>query len=384
MKFHVNLVKTVDDSYDIEIGSNLLNNLKEYLTESLQQQKRNIAIITDSNVHTIYGKNFEKIVKEAAIQAAAGENSVKVNTVVFPAGEKSKTRKIKEYIEDKLIEWGYRRDTLIIAHGGGVVTDMAGFVAGTFARGVPFVNYATTLLAAADASVGGKTAVDTEAATNLIGLIYQPKKVFIDTATWKTLEQRDVSGGLAETIKHACMADKEFFGYLEENIEKVFDMDSQVCKHIAEKNCEIKYNVVMIDEKEQGLREILNLGHTVGRAIETVSDYTLSHGEAVSIGIMAQIKLGRKFGYCTQDDVNRVESLLEKAKLPVKIPQEIDKEALVKKLYTDKKVRGGKLRFVFQKGIGQMVQFAPGTNAANAVYSNFVSEDTARSIISEL
>lgn len=384
MKFRVNLVKTVDDSYDIEIGSNLLNNLKEYLIEILQQQKRNIAIITDSNVHTIYGKNFENVVKEAARQAAEGENSIKVNTIVFPAGEKSKTRKIKEYIEDKLIEWGYRRDTLIIAHGGGVVTDMAGFVAGTFARGVPFVNYATTLLAAADASIGGKTAVDTEAATNLIGLIYQPQKVFIDTATWGTLEQRDVSGGLAETIKHACMADKEFFGYLEENIEKVFDMDSQVCKHIAEKNCEIKYNVVMIDEKEQGLREILNLGHTVGRAIETVSDYTLSHGEAVSIGIMAQVKLGRKFGYCTLDDVNRVEALLAKAKLPVKIPQRIDKEALVKKLYTDKKVRGGKLRFVFQKGIGQMVQFTPGTNAANAVYSNFVSEEEARSIISEL
>ena len=383
MQFRVNLVKTVDDSYDIIIGNGLLNELKDYLKEFLKKQRRNIAIITDSNVHKIYSEAFEKAVKEAVDEI--GESStIKVNTVVFEAGEKSKTRKTKEYIEDKLIEWGYRRDTLIIAHGGGVVTDMAGFVAGTFARGVPFVNYATTLLAAADAYVGGKTAVDTEAATNLIGLIYQPDRVFIDTLTWKTLGSREISGGLAETIKHACMADREFFTYLESNIEKVFDMDSEVCKVISEKNCEIKYNVVMIDEKEQGLREILNLGHTVGRAIETVSDYRLSHGEAVSIGIMAQAKLGCSLGYCTEDDVSRVEALLQKAKLPVTIPEWIDKEALVKKLYTDKKVRGGKLRFVFQKGIGKMVEFESGTNAANAVYSKFIDEESARLIISEL
>ena len=377
MEFHVNLVKTVDDSYDIEIGDGLLDNLKEYLKNTIQDKKINVAIITDSTVFSIYGDEFEKAVKEALPQC-------RVNTVVFPSGEKSKTRDVKEYIEDKLIEWGYRRDTLVIAHGGGVVTDMAGFVAGTFARGVPFVNYATTLLAAADASVGGKTAVDTEMATNLIGLIYQPKRVFIDTSRWNTLAEKEIAGGLAETIKHACMADSEFFEYLENNIERVFDMDAEVCKHIAEKNCQIKYQVVMIDEKEQGLREILNLGHTVGRAIETVSDYRLSHGEAVSIGIMAQAKLGCSLGYCSQDDVERVKTLLEKAKLPVTIPDWIDKEALVKKLYTDKKVRNGKLRFVFQKGIGQMVQFAPGTCPADGVYSTFIDEDSARSIIAQL
>ena len=291
---------------------------------------------------------------------------------------------MKEYIEDELIKNGYRRDTLIIAHGGGVVTDISGFVAGTFARGVPFVNYATTLLAAADASVGGKTAVDTEVATNLIGLIYQPQRVYIDTNTWHTLERKDVSGGLAETIKHACMADNSFFEYLEENIEKVFEMDEEVCRHIGEKNCEIKYNVVMIDEKEQGLREILNLGHTVGRAIETQSDYTLSHGEAVSIGIVAQLKLGLKYGYVSKDEVKRVIELLQKAKLPVSIPEGIDKEALVRKLYTDKKVRGGKLRFVFQKGIGSMVQFEPGTTSANGVYSKFVDEADAAEVISKM
>lgn len=375
--FHVNLVKQIDDSYDIVVGKCLLNQFGDYLKELVGSSKKNIAIITDSNVNRLYGADFEAKVKESL------PNS-KVITIEIPAGEKSKTRKMKEYIEDELIKNGYRRDTLIIAHGGGVVTDIAGFVAGTFARGVPFVNYATTLLAAADASVGGKTAVDTEVATNLIGLIYQPQRVYIDTNTWRTLERKDVSGGLAETIKHACMADKAFFEYLEKNIEKVFEMDEEVCRHIGEKNCEIKYNVVMIDEKEQGLREILNLGHTVGRAIETQSDYTLSHGEAVSIGIVAQLKLGLKYGYVSENEVKRVVELLQKAKLPVSIPEGIDKEALVRKLYTDKKVRGGKLRFVFQKGIGSMVLFEPGTTAANGVYSKFVDEADAAEVISEM
>lgn len=372
--FHVNLIKKVDDSYDIIIGKELLNQLCEFVKSIVENNSKNIAIITDSNVNSLYGQNFEASVKAAA-------PNCKVITIEIPAGEKSKTRQMKEYIEDELIKNGFRRDTLIIAHGGGVVTDISGFVAGTFARGVPFINYATTLLAAADASVGGKTAVDTDVATNLIGLIYQPQRVFIDINTWKTLRQRDISGGLAETIKHACMADKEFFEYLENNIEKVFEMNENVCKYIGEKNCEIKYNVVMIDEKEQGLREILNLGHTVGRAIETQSDYTLSHGEAVSIGLVAQAKLGVKFGYMTEAEANRVIELLKKARLPVSIPDGIDKKALVKKLYTDKKVRNGKLRFVFQKGIGAMVQFESGTTAANTVYSKFVDEKDAEDII---
>ena len=376
-QFHVNLKKTVDDSYDIVIGSGLLHVLQEDLIAQSCVMKRNVAIITDSNVYAYYGAQFERTVKNAL-------PDVQVNTVVFPAGEKSKTRETKAYIEDQLISWGYRRDTLIIAFGGGVVTDLAGFVAGTFARGVPLVNYATTLLAAADASIGGKTAVDTDAATNLIGLIYQPKRVYIDSSVWKTLSQRDLSAGLAETVKHACMADASFFAYLEENIEKVFLLDPEVCRYIAEKNCEMKYRVVMIDETEQGMREILNLGHTVGRAIETVSDYRLSHGEAVSIGLVAQARLGCTFGYCTKHDVLRVEALLTKAKLPVRIPEWIDREALMQKLYTDKKVRSGRLRFVFQSGIGNMVEFSAGSNAARSVYSTFVSEDSVRKAIAEM
>ena len=248
-------------------------------------------------------------------------------------------------------------------------------MAGTYGRGVPFINYATTLLAAADASVGGKTAVDTPLATNLIGLFNQPEKVYIDISAWRTLPQRQLSSGLAETIKHACLASRELFSYLSENMERIFAFDDEACGHIAAENCRIKYSVVMKDERESGLREVLNLGHTVGRAIETVSGYKLLHGEAVSIGLVAEVKLAAKLGYCTDEDVRLVSELLERAKLPTAIPDYIDREALVKKLYTDKKVRHGKLRFVLQKRIGEVMEFEDGKFALP------VSEETAREII---
>ena len=277
-----------------------------------------------------------------------------------------------------MLEKGYRRDCCIIAIGGGVVTDLSGFVAGTFGRGVPFINYATTLLSAADASVGGKTAVDTPLATNLIGLFNQPKKVYLDIKAWSTLPKREICSGLAETIKHACISDKDFFEYIEKNIEEILALKTEVCEHIAEENCKIKYKVVMKDERESGLREILNLGHTVGRAIETVSEYKLLHGEALSIGLVAEVKLAYKLGYVTAEERDRVINLLEKANLPIAIPEYIDREKLVKKLYTDKKVRDGKLRFVLQKGIGNVVEFE------NGQFATPISEEVAREIIYQI
>jgi 3-dehydroquinate synthase len=266
----------------------------------------------------------------------------------------------------------------VIAVGGGVVTDIAGFVAGTYGRGVPFINYATTLLAAADASVGGKTAVDTPLATNLIGLFNQPQKVYIDIAAWKTLPPRQMASGMAETIKHACLASAEMFSFLEQNMDEILNCQKFACEYIAENNCRIKYNVVMKDERESGLREILNLGHTVGRAIETVSGYRLLHGEALAIGMAAEVSLSARLGYMSEEEADRVVALYRKAGLSTAIPDYIDREELVKKLYTDKKVRDGKLRFVLQKGIGDIVEFTPG------VYARPIEESMAREIIMEL
>lgn len=364
--FRVELKKTIDDSYDVEIGRNLVPNLIQDIRNGLVGGIKRFAVITDSEVEKRYAFPILNRLLEAGYRG---------DLFVFPAGEKSKVRKTKEIIEDAMLEKGYRRDCCVIAVGGGVVTDLAGFVAGTFGRGVPFLNYSTTVLAAADASIGGKTAVDTELATNLIGLIYQPKKVYVDIDTWKTLSKRHLVNGLAETIKHACLADIELFEYLENHMEDVLACKPEACIYISERNCMVKYDVIMKDEREKNLREILNLGHTVGRAIETVSDYRLLHGEALAIGMEAQIRLGCVCGYLTEEERERVSALFEKAGFSVKIPEYIDREELVKKLYTDKKVRDGKLRFVFQKGIGDVMTFG------DEVYARMVEEQEIREII---
>lgn len=367
--FNVELKRMVDDSYDIEIGYNLMDRLIGDLETGLLGKIKKLAVITDSNVRDLYATP----ICEKLIQAG-----YKVDLFVFPAGEKSKTRKTKERIEDAMLEKGYRRDCAVIAIGGGVVTDLSGFVAGTYGRGVPFINYATTLLAAADASVGGKTAVDTPLATNLIGLFNQPQKVYLDIAAWKTLPKREMASGLSETIKHACLGSMEMFEFIEENLEDILSFKKFACEYIAENNCKIKYEVVMKDERESGLREVLNLGHTVGRAIETVSDYRLLHGEALAIGMAAQVLLSARLGYMSEEDAERVMNLYDRAGLPTRIPEYIDREALVRKLYTDKKVRDGRLRFVLQKGIGDVVEFSPG------VFAKPIEESLAREIIMEL
>lgn len=367
--FRVELKKVVDDSYDVEIGRNLIPQLIKDIKKGLTGNIKKFAVITDSTVERLYA---------TPILVELHRSGFKSDIFVFPAGEKSKVRKTKEELEDAMLAKGYRRDCCVIAVGGGVVTDLAGFLAGTYGRGIPFINFATTHLAAADASIGGKTAVDTDLATNLIGLIYQPLKVYVDITTWKTLPREQMINGMAETIKHACLADEKFFAYLEKHADEILNVDGDVCEYISEMNCQIKYQVVMKDEKEQNLREILNLGHTVGRAIETVSDYRLLHGQAVSIGLVAQAELGMKLGFLSAGQKDRICKLLEKAGLPVSIPEYIDKEALVRKLYTDKKVRNGKLRMVFMDGIGKIRTFG------KDVYARETAENEIRDVIMKL
>ena len=364
--FHVALKRVVDDSYEIEIGYGLQDKLVADLQKGLVGKVKKFALITDSTVKGLYADAIEEKIKEAGFFC---------RTFVIPAGEKSKTREMKALLEDQMLAAGFRRDCCVLAVGGGVVTDLAGFLAGTYARGVPFINYATTMLAAADASVGGKTAVDTPLATNLIGLFNQPKKVYLDIACWSTLSPRELSCGLAETIKHACLADLGMFEYLENHMQELLAVEKTACSYIAEKNCDIKYHVVMQDEKESGLREILNLGHTAGRAIETLSDYRLMHGEAVAIGMAAEVDLAADLGFMTVEEAERVKGLYRAAGLSVSIPEYIDREELVKKLYTDKKVKEGRLRFVLQEGIGAIREYEPG------VYAHPVTEEKAREII---
>jgi 3-dehydroquinate synthase len=369
--FRVPLVATIDDSYDIEIGDRLFQRLVEDLRAGILPGAHRLALVTDTNVRTLYGDALLALLSEAGLNASL---------LAFPAGEKSKTRETKAALEDELIAAHFGRDSAVIALGGGVVSDLAGFVAGTFARGIPFVNYATTLLAAADASIGGKTAVDTPLATNLIGLFHQPKKVYIDTDTWNTLPLSEIRNGLAETVKHACLGDYGFFVFLEENVDRILvpagtghQLDPVAAAQVANKNCEIKYRVVAADVHEMNLRQVLNLGHTLGRALEPLTDYTLAHGEAVAIGLVFQMRLGKRFGYVSEAELGRVERLLARIGLPVRIPPSLSVGRIIEKMYTDKKTRRGELRLVFQQGIGAMMRFGGGASSRPVAEQDLVA-----------
>ena len=366
---NVKIEKVINNSYEIEIGYDMFEKLMDDIKHKIVPNVYRYAIITDSNVAALYGYRLFELMKKQGFN---------VDIYSIPAGEKSKTRENKAEIEDKMLEAGFRKDSCIIALGGGVVTDLAGFLAATYCRGIPVINYATTFLAAADASIGGKTAVDTPLATNMIGLIVQPQKVYIDLKTWETLDDAQIENGLSETIKHACIADADFFEYLNANIDVIKERGRSdkryidMLEYICRKNIEIKYNVVTQDEQEDGLREVLNLGHTVGRAIEAASKYEISHGNAVSLGMVAQVLLGYNRGYVTDKQKDRVIEIYNKAGLPVTLNEKVKIENILDKMYADKKVRKGKIKFVFQKGIGDMMVF--GERFSDTVEKNEIEE----------
>ncbi len=296
------------------------------------------------------------------VAKAFADHGTPVDVLAMPTGEQHKTRAVKEALEDEMIRRCLGRDTLVVAIGGGVVTDMAGFVAATFARGVPYLSMPTTLLAAADASIGGKTGLDTPAATNLVGAMHHPRGVYIDLATWRTLPDSQVRAGLAETVKHACLADRELFAVLERVLVTercpVSDLvaDPELAAYVARRNCEIKRAIVQRDPGESDERMALNLGHTFGRALEAAVGFTISHGEAVAVGLALQARWAHERGSLTENERDRVIRLLGAIGLPVDLPAALSREALLDKMHLDKKVRGGTVTFVFQDGIGAILR----------------------------
>ncbi|MCK5722900.1 MAG: 3-dehydroquinate synthase [Gammaproteobacteria bacterium] len=341
-KIRVNLKKQIDNSYDIIIGENLLNKIPKELKQRPLANK--YIIITDSNGEKLYGNSLLKEMKK---------NGLKTYLISFKAGEKSKTRKTKETIENRMMEYDLGRDTLVIAVGGGVVGDIAGFVAATYYRGISYIQVPTTLLAFADSSIGGKTAVDTGFGKNLIGAFHQPKRVYIDTTTLKTLPKKEMKNGIAETIKHAVIKDKGFFRYLEKNVKQLIKKDPVVIEYITKRNCEIKAKIVEMDEKEKGQRKILNYGHTIGHAIEAASNYKMTHGNAVALGMVAAAKISIELGYMSMKDMIRQNNLIEAAKLPVILP-DIGIENIIKAMQYDKKIIDDKIMFVLPKKIGDV------------------------------
>jgi 3-dehydroquinate synthase len=332
-------------SYAIKIASGLIKQLGSECAR-LKLGER-CAIITDTNV----GKRFAKSVYESLVKA--GFEPV---LVTVPAGEKSKRISVVEKCHDQLAAHRLERNSFIIALGGGVVGDLSGFVAATYLRGIPFVQIPTTLLAQVDSSVGGKTGVNLRAGKNLVGAFYQPRLVLCDLDTLKNLPEREFRAGLAEVIKYGIIFDAKLFAQLERDLPKILKRETKILSGIIARCCEIKAEIVSQDETENGLRAILNFGHTIGHAIENSFGYgKFLHGEAISIGQVAAAKLSQKILGLPQRDVERIESLLACAGLPVKIRlSSMQRKKFFDAMKLDKKVSAGEIKFVLARKIGSV------------------------------
>ena len=330
-----------DRSYPIFVASDY-SGMDKCLREAGISGK--LAVITDSNVDKHQWDLFRK---------ELGTYEDGIFKYVIPAGETSKNLDTVKEIYRFLFDLRLDRNSTIAALGGGVTGDSAGFAAATFLRGINFVQVPTSLLAQADSSVGGKVGVDFEGGKNMIGAFYQPKLVYANVGSLATLPERELKSGLAEVVKHGMIADAGFFSYLENNMDAVLRLDAETLKYVVMTNCSIKSGVVEKDEKESGLRAILNFGHTTGHAVESASDFKMLHGECVSVGIVAACKIAQYLGMVDDSVLRRAEAVLKRIGLPVAVSG-IDPEDIFNKMLHDKKIKNGSLTFVLPKKIGEV------------------------------
>ncbi|MFQ3198647.1 MAG: 3-dehydroquinate synthase [Paraglaciecola sp.] len=349
-------VKLGERSYPIFIQPNLLsqtNQLSSYITSN------QAVLITNDVVDPLYSQLI-----------IDGLPEVDVQKIVIPDGEQHKNLHSFELVITKLLKMSAARDTTVIALGGGVVGDLTGFVAASFQRGMPFIQIPTTLLSQVDSSVGGKTAVNHPLGKNMIGAFYQPKAVFIDPSTLQTLPPREFSTGMAEVIKYGIIYDADFFTWLEDNQALLKCQDMPSLQYAIRRCCEIKAEIVAIDERESGLRALLNLGHTFGHAIEAEQGYgNWLHGEAVSAGMVLAASVAVKKTWLSHQDLARIEALLGAFSLPVCPPTDMNYDSFMQHMVHDKKVLAGKLNFVIPLGIGK------------AVVTHDLSEDLLRELL---
>jgi len=332
-------------SYEICIGSGILPEFSNYI-QSLCERNTKIGIITNPVIERLYGKKLYKDLKAA---------SYKPFIIKIPAGERYKTLTSAKKIYDFLLAERFERNSYIIALGGGVIGDLAGFVAATYLRGIPYVQIPTSLVAQVDSSVGGKTGVNHPLGKNMIGAFYQPVLVWIDVDVLDTLPKREFIAGLAEVIKYGVIADRDFFEYLETHYREILKRDKDCLIHIVKRSCEIKAQVVSQDERERGLRAILNFGHTIGHAIETLTEYKkYKHGEAIAIGMVCAGYLSAILGLCSKEIPRRIDRLCKLFGLDTTTPY-MDFRRLWDILRRDKKVLNERVRFVLPRSIGQVV-----------------------------
>lgn len=326
-------------SYPIFIGAGGLAD-KSCFAPYIKSNK--VMIVTNETVAPLY---------EAQLRATLAD--YEVDSVVLPDGEQYKDWQTLNLIFDALLANKHSRSTTIIALGGGVVGDMAGYAAASYQRGVDFIQVPTTVLSQVDSSVGGKTAINHPMGKNMIGAFYQPKAVIIDTDSLNTLPKREISAGLAEVIKYGLIRDLSFYEWLEQNIEALMALDQEALTYAIKTSCECKAEVVAADEREGGVRALLNLGHTFGHAIESHLGYgAWLHGEAVAAGTVMAAQLSQLEGSLTEQDVARIEDLLAKCELPVQGPKGMPVDSYMELMSVDKKALDGRIRFVLLERIG--------------------------------
>ena len=334
-------VELKERSYPIYIGAGLLTNSDCYPLQSGNK----VMIVTNPTVAQHYLSTVTDTLEKIGCL---------VEHVLLPVGEQYKTLDSLNLIFTALLKANHGRDTTIVALGGGVIGDVAGYAAASYQRGVRFIQIPTTLLAQVDSSVGGKTAVNHELGKNMIGAFYQPSAVIVDTLTLNTLPKREVNAGLAEVIKYGAILDFPFFQWLEQHIDELVALDQNALQQCIARCCQLKADIVARDETEKGDRALLNLGHTFGHAIETHLGYgKWLHGEAVSAGCMMAAALSEKLGNLTPHDVARLEKLLARANLPTVSPDRMTAQDYLPLMMRDKKVLNGKLRLVLLKALGQ-------------------------------
>lgn len=332
-------------SYPIHIGTGLLGRA-ELLRAHLPRMRA--AIVTNTTVAPLYLERLQQTLKSIGVSSVP---------VVLPDGEEYKTGETLNLIYDALLRNRCERSTPLIALGGGVIGDMTGFAAATYLRGVPFIQIPTTLLAQVDSSVGGKTGINHPLGKNMIGTFYQPQVVLADTDTLNTLPDKELAAGMAEVIKYGLIRDLPFLEWLEQNVDKLMARDTAALQDAIARSCENKAEVVAADERESGERALLNLGHTFGHAIESGMGYgNWLHGEAVAAGTVMAADLSQRLGWIGEQDVARVRRLLERAHLPV-ISPDLGADRYLELMGLDKKVEGGKIRFVLLKQIGKAVVY---------------------------
>ena len=335
-------VKLGANSYEVYVGAGLLARTGQWLKE--KRLSRKLVIITDPTVDRLYTETLKRNL---------ARDGFSVNLLLVSEGEGQKSLETAGRLYQKLTDCHAERMTPILALGGGVIGDLTGFVAATYLRGVPFIQIPTTLLAQVDSSTGGKVAVDHGKLKNKIGMFYQPKLVIADTDTLNTLPASQLTNGLAEVIKSAAILDKKFFDYIAANIDRIKTLEDEALEEVVYRSIRIKADVVEKDEKDLGLRSILNYGHTIGHALESVSNFGLDHGKAVAIGMIAAARISNKLGFLDRNEVIRLKRVIETAGLPTQVPK-LDTEEIMEAIRHDKKVKQGKVRFALLKAIGEV------------------------------